>query len=70
MLRPFISDAKHFSTKFQSCIFSFVARNGNKTVHDMAQMGRSSSLDVYWVEDTPRSVLSMADLDRRFMIPP
>ncbi|GMJ04337.1 hypothetical protein HRI_004102900 [Hibiscus trionum] len=69
-LRPYIIDAKNLSRRFRRCQFTFIGRKDNQATHAMADLGKRSSEDRFWVEDAPAEAQAMADLDRRFTEPP
>ncbi|KAL4363879.1 hypothetical protein GQ457_04G022880 [Hibiscus cannabinus] len=52
IIRSVIADAKALS-----CRFNFVGRDGNRTAHAMAMVGKSESGDAFWIEDAPESRL-------------
>ncbi|KAK2645800.1 hypothetical protein Ddye_020995 [Dipteronia dyeriana] len=52
-----IQDIFSFCEKYFSCSFNFVPRHGNMVAHCLAKLGLSSSVDDFWMEDCPPSVI-------------
>ncbi|KAL4361670.1 hypothetical protein GQ457_04G031690 [Hibiscus cannabinus] len=69
-VRPIIADIKALAKRFRSCSFSFVGRSGNRSAHEMAEVGRSQAGDEFWIEDAPSTVVAAADADSRWLEPP
>ncbi|GMI76104.1 hypothetical protein like AT4G29090 [Hibiscus trionum] len=61
---------KSLAAGFESCMFQFVPREGNRTAHTLAQAARTAGEDRFWVEDAPEEVLAVAETDRKLSEPP
>ncbi|KAK8669301.1 hypothetical protein V6N13_106736 [Hibiscus sabdariffa] len=70
MVQPLIHDATVFSRSFLSCRFSFTGRQVNLAAHALALLGRSDSVNRFWVEEVSDSVCTITDEDRRWIDPP
>ncbi|KAL4339254.1 hypothetical protein GQ457_08G028110 [Hibiscus cannabinus] len=69
IIRSVVAEAKALSRRFQSCRFSFVGRDGNRTANAMALVAKSMAGDAFWVEEAPNSVQLAAAADRRWIDP-
>ncbi|KAK2649115.1 hypothetical protein Ddye_016604 [Dipteronia dyeriana] len=56
-VRLIIQDIFSFCEKSFSCSFNFVPRNGKMVAHCLAKLGLSSSVDDFWMEKCPLSVI-------------
>ncbi|KAK8623529.1 hypothetical protein V6N13_118412 [Hibiscus sabdariffa] len=64
-----IRDIKVLAGLFTFYEFCFVGRNGNQPAHALAVEGMKASLDRFWVEDAPVTILSLAAQDRCLVEP-
>ncbi|KAL4385833.1 hypothetical protein GQ457_15G025620 [Hibiscus cannabinus] len=56
VISPIIRDILSLKTSFDNITFSFVARSGNASAHEMAKLGRQFGEARYWIEEAPASV--------------
>ncbi|KAL4309243.1 hypothetical protein GQ457_01G013830 [Hibiscus cannabinus] len=55
-ISPIIRDILSLKNSFDNITFSFVARSGNASTHEMAKLGRQFGEARYWIEEVPASV--------------
>ncbi|GMI99218.1 hypothetical protein like AT3G25270 [Hibiscus trionum] len=69
-ISTYIGDAKSLARRFHTCRFVFTRREGNRSAHAMTLESRKYAEEMFWVEDAPGSVQSIANEDRRWLDPP
>ncbi|KAL4283165.1 hypothetical protein GQ457_16G012880 [Hibiscus cannabinus] len=62
--------AKGLAGSFRECCFAFVARDGNQSAHVLARDSSLDSMDRFWIEKVPPTVVAAVAFDRRNGYPP
>ncbi|KAE8669413.1 hypothetical protein F3Y22_tig00112243pilonHSYRG00060 [Hibiscus syriacus] len=68
-IKSLITDIKVKEEEFRECHFHFIPRHAYQVAHALSSRGLKESSDLFWVEDAPPSILSLAIAARRHLEP-